>query len=261
MVLRPYLGCDKKFNTESELPNNPPIGWISRSNGHLLRAQLLVREDDNIGDESVMTMTAASMNRSKRRSWSRELVIDSIKDRYQQGLALNPQRLQKDDARLLAAGRRYFGSWPKALKAAKVPPVRRMTMKRHHRGYWTRELLVSEIRHHAALGHPLYAHAMQQLDNALVSAATYHFGSWADALLQSGFDPDAIRANRRHSPDSVAEEIRGLLEKNEALDETMARTQYRTLYWAARKHFGSWNRAVATVRNAPTDAREPVSLS
>ena len=195
-------------------------------------------------------MTAEPIQHSKRRSWTRDLVIRTIQDRQRQGLALNPQLLQQEDTSLLAAGRRYFGSWPKALRAANVPPIRRMASKRHHRGYWTRELLTAEIRRHAAMGHPLYAHAMQQLDNCLVSAATYHFGSWSNALEQSGFDPDSIRANRRHSPHSVAQEIQHLLIEQADIDDAVVRTHYRTLYWAARKYFGTWHNAVAFTQEA-----------
>jgi hypothetical protein len=201
-------------------------------------------------------MTAQPIRSSKRRSWSRELVIETIQYRHQHGLALNPQVLQMQDASLLAAGRRYFGSWPKALKAAKVPPVRRLSSNRHRRGYWTRELLLSEIRHHAEQGHPLYAHAMQQTDNCLVSAATYHFGSWADALTAAGFDATAIRANRRHSSETVISEIRELLDRSSDLNDAVIRAQNRSLYWAARKYFGSWRNAVtlAKIRTAHSQA-------
>lgn len=196
-------------------------------------------------------MTAQPMRTSKRRSWSRELVTETIQYRHQHGLALNPQTLQLQDASLLAAGRRYFGSWPKALKAAKVPPVRRLTTHRHRRGYWTKELLLSEIQHHAEQGHPLYAHAMQQTDNCLVSAATYHFGSWADALTAAGFDATAIRANRRHSSETVISEIRELLDQRGDLNDAIVRTQNRSLYWAARKYFGSWHNAVSLAKKIP----------
>ncbi len=180
----------------------------------------------------------------KRHSWSRQLVIQAIQARHRQGLALNPQALEAEDSSLLAAGRRYFGSWPKALKAAHVPPVRRAATLRHGRGYWSREILITEIRRHAEQGDPLYAHAMQKIDNRLVSAATYHFGSWAQALAAAGFDPDAIRANHRYTPDAVLSEIRQLLGGGSDVRDTVARRDYRSLYWAARKYFGGWRSAV-----------------
>lgn len=180
----------------------------------------------------------------KRHSWSRQLVVQAIMARHHQGLALNPQALEAEDSSLLAAGRRYFGSWPKALKAAHIPPVPRAVTPRHDRGYWSREVLITEIRRHAEAGDPLYAHAMQKLDNRLVSAATYHFGSWAQALAEAGFDPNVIRANHRYTPDAVLSEIRQLLGASTDLRDTVARSRYRSLYWAARKYFGGWRSAV-----------------
>ncbi|MCY0898499.1 MAG: hypothetical protein OWU33_06095 [Firmicutes bacterium] len=199
-------------------------------------------------------MATELLTDSKRRSWNRNLVIETIQYRHQQGMSLNPQRLQLDDPSLLAAGRRYFGSWPKALKAAKVPPVRRLAQNRHRRGYWTPDLLISEIRRHAEQGDPLYAHAMQKIDNCLVSAATYHFGSWAEALTAAGFDADAIRANRRYTEDSVLQEIQRLLAQNEDLRDLSARRAHRSLYWAARKFFGTWRTAVTLARSQANTA-------
>ncbi len=193
-------------------------------------------------------MAAEPISTRKRRTWSRNLVVDAIQYRHVHGMGLNPQMLQSEDASLLAAGRRYFGSWPKALKAAKVPPVRRLSSRRHQRGYWNRELLIGEIRRHAELGHPLYAHAMQALDNCLVSAATYHFGSWAQALTAAGFDAETIRANRRHSPETVVEEIQELMNEQGEVTDVVIRRHYRSLYWAARKYFGSWRNAVSAAR-------------
>ncbi|MCY0879930.1 MAG: hypothetical protein OWU84_13450 [Firmicutes bacterium] len=201
-------------------------------------------------------MATELLGYAKRRSWNRNLVIETIQYRHQHNLPLNPQRLQLDDPSLLAAGRRYFGSWPKALKAAKVPPVRRLTQSRHRRGYWTPELLISEIRRHAEKGDPLYAHAMQKIDNCLVSAATYHFGSWAEALTAAGFDANAIRANRRYTEEGVLQEIQALLDRKEDLRDLAARRQHRSLYWAARKFYGTWRTAVNLARAQQSAGRE-----
>nr|WP_243239694.1 hypothetical protein [Sulfobacillus harzensis] len=118
----------------------------------------------------------------------------------------------------------------------------------HRRGYWTNDLLLQEIRRHAANGDPLYAHAMQAIDNCLVSAATYHFGSWADALEAAGFDPDAIRATRRHTAASVMEEIQRLLRSGAEVGDTVVRRHDYTLYRAAQKFFGTWQKAVEASR-------------
>ncbi len=179
-----------------------------------------------------------------RHTWSTDLVIAAIRDRAQKGLALNPQVLECEDASLLAAGRRYFQSWPKALKAAHVRRPARSYTQRRPRGYWTKGRLITEIQLRAQHGQPLHAAALQRDNNSLIAAATYHFGSWSNALQASGFDADSVRRNRHHTPETVISEIRQLLQRNADLRNSVIRRHNSTLCWAARKHFGSWRRAV-----------------
>lgn len=180
-----------------------------------------------------------------RRQWSGERVIAAIQSRAQASLPLNPQTLLHDAPSLLAAGRRYFGSWPGALRAAGVRAEGRAPAPhRHRRGHWNRERIIQEIQHHAKAGRALHAHAMQAHANDLVSAATYHFGSWRQALEASGFDPTHIQASRRHSPDSVVKEIQALMQVDQDLRDVAIRRHYRPLYWASQKYFGSWKHAL-----------------
>lgn len=179
--------------------------------------------------------------------------------RYRAGLPVNAQSLHREDSRLLAAGRRHFGSWKAALTAAQVPIPSRRQHGRHPRGHWTRERLIHTITHHAWVGDPLHAHAMQKLNNRLVSAATYHFGSWAEALRQAGLDADAIRATRRHSPTSLLEEIRFLVDSGEDVRDTTMRRKYRALYSAAQNHFGSWRNALQQIQDSEDDDIEQSS--
>lgn len=151
----------------------------------------------------------------------------------------------EEDPSLLGAGRRYFGSWPAALNAAGIPPqTRACSDRRHQRGYWNRESIAQAIRRHAEEGHPLHAHAMQKRDNSLVCAATYHFGSWSEALRHAGFDPDAIRGARRYTSESIIAEILTLIRAQADLRDSAVRRYHRPLYWAAQKYFGSWRRAL-----------------
>lgn len=194
-------------------------------------------------------MTITETSARPRPKWSPDRVIDAIQRRFQQNLPLNPQALASEDPRLLAAGRRYFGSWPRALMAAGTPlQSARAYGPRHGRGYWTQEFIIQKIMEHAQAGHPLHAHAMQTQDNRLVSAATYHFGSWANALVAAGYDAESIRASRRHSCESVVAEIRALIEEQADLRDCAIRKSHRPLYWAAQKYFGGWKQALREAR-------------
>lgn len=182
-----------------------------------------------------------------RRRWTAELVIESILDRHQKKLALNPQSLETEDSALLAAGRRYFGSWPKALKEAGIS-MAFVHAQRHPRGHWSQEKVLMEIRKHHQLGLPLNARAIQQLNNRLISAATYYFGSWRQALIHSGFDPDTIQRNKRHTEETIRSEIAELLHRSSDVRDITMRRHHRRLYWAASQYFGSWQKALHAVQ-------------
>ncbi|NMP24880.1 hypothetical protein [Sulfobacillus harzensis] len=191
-----------------------------------------------------------------RHLWSQDLVIAAIRERDCNGLPLNSQALLEEDPNLLAAGRRYFKSWPNALAAAGLPrPVRAYGRQRPH-GYWTVDRLVEEIQSRAQRGEPLNASAVQRDNNPLIAAATYHFGSWSEALRVAGYDPDAIRRNRHHSPQTVKAEIQELLNRHADLRVNSVRVQNAALLWAARKYFGTWAQAVACTRET-ANANQP----
>lgn len=197
------------------------------------------------GREELSMVRMATPATGSREQWSAERIISSILDRYHSGLALNPAALEQDEPKLLAAGRRYFGSWPNALRAANVPrPPVRHGSSRHRSGYWTPERIVQCIRQDAEQSLPLNAHAVHQRNNALISAATYHFGSWHQALQLAGFDGDLIRVSHHRSPSTVAQRIRALWESGEDLSDTAAQRNHRALYGASQKYFGSWNAAL-----------------
>lgn len=188
-----------------------------------------------------------------RQQWSSERIVSAIRSRYYGGHPINAQTLEEQDPKLLAAGRRYFGTWSNAVEAAGVPCAgARSGNSRHGRGYWTRELIIEQIREEARLGHPLHAHAVQRRANRLVSAATYHFGSWAEALRHAGYDAENIRAVHRHSRESIVSEILQLMVLGEDLRDCKARQNHRRLYWAAQKYFGSWRSAVVAAAEVPS---------
>ncbi|MFH1231681.1 MAG: hypothetical protein V1709_09325, partial [Planctomycetota bacterium] len=54
--------------------------------------------------------------------WTTEKVIQEIKERYRQGLPLNPGSFRKSDSSLYSYGKRFFGSWAATLQAANLDP-------------------------------------------------------------------------------------------------------------------------------------------
>lgn len=56
--------------------------------------------------------------KAKKRTWTRELIIAEIKQRFEKGVSLSSRA--KDNAALASTGRYHFGSWTAALQAAGV---------------------------------------------------------------------------------------------------------------------------------------------
>ncbi len=173
------------------------------------------------------------------------MVIQSIHDRQGRGLALNAHAVEIDDSRLIAAARRLFGGWDNALRATNIDPhsVRPKSARRPS-GSWSRPAIVAEILRYAECSERLDAHHMHLVDNPLVSAATYYFGSWSSALKASGIDPLTVRQNTVRNPRQILDAIRGMAESSQTLRDYAVRTRDRALYGAAQKYFGSWRNAV-----------------
>jgi hypothetical protein len=77
-----------------------------------------------------------------RQNWSKERIIETIRQRHEQGLTL--VGLQKSNRGLRNAARRYFGTWEQAVAAAGIPPSWK------HR--WRQEEFLELLRRYAQPG-------------------------------------------------------------------------------------------------------------
>lgn len=113
---------------------------------------------------------------ARYRNWDRNLVSFELRSRHQNGDALGSGALQKDDAGLHAAAIRYFGSYDKALRAAKLNPNSHRLRKR-----WSREEVVKGLKQAAKNGVRVSDTSIRHHDSALYGAAVRLFGCFTDA--------------------------------------------------------------------------------
>jgi hypothetical protein len=148
--------------------------------------------------------------------WTRERVIEAILTR-----ALKNESLVSHSTKprsLVAAGRRFFGSWPEALEVAGVKPqaMAVQTPKRKTRRnalnpptvnksmqqqtqIWTRAAIIVAIQARLLLQKPMNASALNRDDSALYLAARRQFSNWHNALIAAGLNPDEHqRVGRNH---------------------------------------------------------------
>jgi hypothetical protein len=97
------------------------------------------------------------------------------------GLLRKPSNVAKAYPRLYSNARKAFGSWKKALEACEIDYEKARNHKK-----WSREKVIKDIKRLFS-GHSLRPKDLKKGETIkLISAATYHFGSWSKAVKQSG---------------------------------------------------------------------------
>ncbi len=128
-------------------------------------------------------LTRVPQLRAKRR-WSRQAVIDAIRDWHRQGVPA--KFVWKRDGGLYSAAKAQFGSWRAAVLAAGFKPGRKI---------WTRQIIVQEIQSRKQQGLSL---SSQECANwCLATAAERYFGSWNEALRAAGVELARRAPSRR----------------------------------------------------------------
>ena len=179
---------------------------------------------------------------------------------------------------LVDAARRRFGSWPKAVIAAGIDPV-----KLRRAPPWTRDRIIQAILARALNDERLGSHNVQP--KSLAEAGARVFGSWRAAIAAAGLDPvryvvgaevrlaDAAarmdsRLRRlasdegtaaatgvatRWTRETVVEAIARRLHEHQPLNSASVKREDRALYRAGEKLFGNWRRALEAAHLDPDE--------
>ncbi len=158
--------------------------------------------------------------------WSKQRVVQAIRDRYEQGLPLDNMRYE--DGVLHRAARKYCGGWNLAMQAAGL------TVKFNRR--WTKSCLIEAIRASHTEG---TAHEQWRLDRSLVHSAARRFGSWPDALRAAGVP--CYRSTWDQS--AIVAAIQQRVQDGMPLAKVWKYDN--ALYAAAKMHFGTWRKALS----------------
>jgi hypothetical protein len=113
---------------------------------------------------------------SRYRRWDRNTVAFELRARAMDDEPLNSGAIQQDDSGLHAAAVRHFGSYDRALRAARVDPesVRR-------RRAWTRRDVIDALKSARREGRHLADSAIRRDNPALYGAAVRLFGTFTAA--------------------------------------------------------------------------------
>jgi hypothetical protein len=175
---------------------------------------------------------------------NRESVIRAILRREQEGLPLNCEAVKEASRSLHGGGYRLFGSWRNALQAAGINVA---TIER--RREWNKAKIIARLRELCRHGRSLRQSAVHRHDSGLCRAACLTFGSWCNALVAAGINPESICRDPQWDQSKIIEAILLRVVRGDALGSTTVRPG--TLKSAAVKEFGSWSAALAVAGLEP----------
>lgn len=125
---------------------------------------------------------------------------------------------------------------------------------------WTPEAVIEAIRKRHAGGLPVNYQAVVKDDEKLTGAARRLFGSWNEALVAAGFDPEEIKREARQGPrlphdswtkEMVLEGIRRAAREGQDLSAHRMQKWHPSLVATAQRLFGSWREALIAAGYAP----------
>jgi hypothetical protein len=118
---------------------------------------------------------------SRYRRWDANTVVFELKSLSQSDESLSSGSVQRSDPGLHAAAMRHFGSYDKALKAARIDPIQVRLRKR-----WDRASVIRALKSARRAGAYLSDSSVRRNQPALYGAATRIFGSFKSARAASG---------------------------------------------------------------------------
>jgi hypothetical protein len=171
----------------------------------------------------------------QQRTWNKQSIVQAIQDWHQRGFT----RMWQEDKSLYYTASRHFGSWQSALEAAGLES---RCLKR-----WSKQRVIKELR---ACWSPQPTER-SRLEPALVGAMWRYFGGLRKALAAAGLDPHPTRLWSSQRVILVLQDrhVRGLPVQR-------PRDGGRSLAFAAKRYFGSWNDALVASGLA-SECREP----
>jgi len=109
---------------------------------------------------------------------------------------------------------------------------------------WSRERIIRDILRREASGLSLDLGVADPVQSSLYQAASRVFGSWRNAVMAAGISPEKARVHDPWPPGRILASIKSLARRKRPLQPTELKRRYHPLIEAARRHFGSWPKAV-----------------
>lgn len=176
-----------------------------------------------------------------RKFWTRAMVASEIKRLHEMGVDLSWTSMRAEYGYLLAAASRYFGGWQEAIEFVGLDygEIRRVDA-------WDESKILQAIQELYKQGFDLSLRNMvaHKENSKLTYAASRHFESWKKAIEEAGLDYDSIARQKTWSQEEIEETILKLYREGEDLSSKQMDITHQPLISAARKRFGTWEKAI-----------------
>ncbi len=178
--------------------------------------------------------------------WTKERVLEEIRKVSRSVGDLRPIAIIRTRQSLLAAARKFFGSWREAVIAAGidydayVAKVRRSIVEKD------KQQILDEILRLYREGRLEELKGAWRYHLTLFRKARHRFGSWRAAIEAAGLDYHELVRRRKWTKEKIVEEIRRLYDEGRDLSVSAVLKTYPSLVAIAQspKYFGSWRAAV-----------------
>lgn len=171
-------------------------------------------------------------------------VVNKIKEYHKANVQLNYKNIVSIDGKLHAAAVRKFGAWKNAVSACDIE-YNDITKKKT----WDNLSVTDEVKEFYKTNRKLNASFVRTENFSLYHAGSKLFGSWGEAVNQSGFNyKDFRKKDLRRNPwtrELIIKEIKKLHENDIDLNTSNVRVNFSPLENAARRLFVSWENAVS----------------
>lgn len=120
------------------------------------------------------------------KSWSRAKILEEIRDIHERGESLRRTAIERHHPPLSGAIRRvYEENWDDAIRDAGFDPqkIRRGSPRNPT---W----VIQELQRMKREGEPINTHYLSRFNSPLENAARKFFGSWTQAVIAAGFNPE-----------------------------------------------------------------------
>ena len=168
----------------------------------------------------------------RRRDWNEETIEAGLRECIKQNGSLSITNIRKYDYGLLQIISRRYGSLEAIAGKLDIP------FERLHQQWNWEKARKQLLRRHKA-GKPMNATAVMKDHSGLYVFALRKYQTWEKVLELLGLDPNGITLHRKHTRESLEQELRAIVEKHGVLSGPNLKDAAKSLHAAVSRKYGS----------------------